>query len=78
MADVAERLSATFDGTALLLPVARRWRVGADQPFVTAVGGKVVRTIGIARARAKIGMTNPAYNMNRYVWLKQATTDAIA
>jgi transposase, IS5 family len=28
-----------------------------------------VRTIGIARARAKIGMANLAYNMRRFVWL---------
>ena len=27
-----------------------------------------VRTIGIVRARAKIGMANLAYNMARYVW----------
>ena len=46
--------------------------------FVTAMGGKIVRTIGIARARAKIGVTNLAYNMKRYVWLKLATTEAIA
>jgi len=31
--------------------------------------GLVVRTIGIARARVKIGMANLAYNMRRYVWL---------
>jgi len=29
-----------------------------------------VRTIGIARARAKIGMVNLAYNMRRFVWLE--------
>lgn len=46
--------------------------------FVTAMGGKIVRTIGIARARAKIGMTNLAYNMKRYVWLQQAAAEAIA
>ncbi len=27
-----------------------------------------VRTIGIVRARAKIGMANLAYNLSRYVW----------
>ena len=27
-----------------------------------------VRTIGIARARTKIGMVNLAYNLTRYVW----------
>ena len=45
--------------------------------FVSAMGGKLVRTIGITRARAKIGMTNLAYNMKRYVWLKQSAAEAI-
>jgi len=30
--------------------------------------GLFVRTIGIARARAKIGMANLAYNLIRYGW----------
>ena len=30
----------------------------------------VVRTIGIARARVKIGLANLAYNMRRFVWLE--------
>jgi IS5 family transposase len=29
----------------------------------------VVRTIGLARARVKIGLANLAYNMKRLVWL---------
>jgi hypothetical protein len=33
------------------------------------MGGKLVRTIGIARARTKIGMMNLVYNMRRLVWL---------
>ena len=45
--------------------------------IVSAMGGKLVRTIGITRARAKIGMTNLAYNMKRYVWLKQSAAEAI-
>jgi transposase, IS5 family len=32
--------------------------------------GLCVRTIGIARARVKIGMANLAYDMRRYVWLR--------
>ncbi|MDQ0304833.1 hypothetical protein J2S75_003883 [Ancylobacter polymorphus] len=32
--------------------------------------GLVVRTIGIARARVKIGMANLAYNIRRFVWLR--------
>ena len=29
----------------------------------------VIRTIGLARARVKIGLANIAYNMRRMVWL---------
>jgi hypothetical protein len=31
--------------------------------------GLFVRSIGLARARIKIGMANLAYNMRRLVWL---------
>lgn len=31
--------------------------------------GLIIRTIGIARARVKIGLANLAYNMTRAVWL---------
>lgn len=31
----------------------------------------VVRTIGLARAKVKIGMANLAYNMTRLVWLRE-------
>ena len=31
--------------------------------------GLVIRTIGMARARVKIGLANLAYNLRRYVWL---------
>ena len=41
------------------------------------MGGKLVRTIGFTQARAKIGMTNLAYNMKRYIWLKQSAAEAI-
>jgi transposase, IS5 family len=37
---------------------------------VTAMGGKLVRTIGIARARMKIGMQNLGYNMRRFRYLR--------
>lgn len=37
----------------------------------TAMGGKIVRTIGIARAKVKIGMQNLAYNMRRFVILER-------
>lgn len=53
---------------------ARRSRVRARVEHVfgfqqSAMGGKLVRTIGIARARTKIGMMNLVYNMCRLVWL---------
>ena len=32
--------------------------------------GLIVRTIGIARARVKIGMANLAYDIRRFVWLR--------
>jgi IS5 family transposase len=35
-----------------------------------------VRTIGIARARAKIGMVNLAYNMRRFAWLEGRSAPA--
>ena len=37
----------------------------------TATGGRLVRTIGIARARLKIGMQNLAYNVRRLVTLER-------
>ena len=36
-----------------------------------SMGGKIVRTIGIVRARVKIGMQNLAYNMRRLVVLER-------
>ena len=36
-----------------------------------SMGGKIVRTIGIARARFKIGMMNLGYNMRRLVQLER-------
>jgi IS5 family transposase len=37
----------------------------------SAMGGKLVRTIGLIRAKAKIGMQNLAYNMSRFVHLER-------
>lgn len=39
----------------------------------TSMGGKLVRTIGIVRATAKIGMQNLAYNMRRLVVLERGS-----
>lgn len=38
--------------------------------------GLFVRTIGMARARAKIGMANLAYNLTRFVWHQGRTAPA--
>ena len=35
-----------------------------------------VRTIGIARAEAKIGMANRVYNMRRFLWHEGRTAPA--
>ena len=48
---------------------ARVEHVFADQE--AAMGGKFVRTIGMARACVKIGMMNLVYNMRRLVWLER-------
>ena len=37
----------------------------------SAMGGKLVRTIGLVRAKAKVGMQNLAYNMSRFVHLER-------
>jgi IS5 family transposase len=42
----------------------------------TSMGGKFVRTIGIVRAKVKIGMQNLAYNMRRLVVLERAAIAA--
>ncbi len=34
------------------------------------MGGKLVRTIGLARAKFKIGMMNLVYNIWRMSWLE--------
>ncbi len=41
---------------------------GAQQ---SSPGGRIVRTIGIVRARAKIGLQNLAYNIRRLVTLER-------
>jgi IS5 family transposase len=38
--------------------------------------GLVIRTIGLTRARLKIGVANLAYNMRRFVWLHEKAAAA--
>jgi hypothetical protein len=40
------------------------------------MGGKHVRTIGLARARVKVALSNLVYNLRRWCWLEAATTSA--
>jgi len=39
---------------------------------VMAMGGKLLRTIGLVRARAKLGLRNLAYNFHRFLWLTRS------
>ena len=52
-----------------------RVRARVEQAFgqqATAMGDKLVRTIGLVRAEMKIGMQNLTYNMSRLVHLQGA------
>ena len=40
------------------------------------MGGKFIRTIGIIRATARIGLQNLAYNMRRFVVLERSAMAA--
>ena len=53
-------------------------RAAVEHVFARHKGpmGLVVRTIGIARARVKIGLANLAYNMRRLVWLSPRPASA--
>ena len=42
------------------------------------MGGKMVRTIGLARARTKIGLQNLTYNMQRFIYLRRTRAAAAA
>ena len=53
---------------------ARVEHVLADQK--NGMGAEFVRTIGIVRARRKIGMTNLVYNMRRFVCLERMAAAA--
>ena len=46
-------------------------RAAVEHVFAHEKGpmGLVVRTIGLARARVKIGLANLVYNMKRTIWL---------
>jgi hypothetical protein len=48
---------------------ARVKHVFGDQK--NSMGAEIMRTIGIVRARCKIGMTNLVYNMRHFVFLER-------
>jgi hypothetical protein len=76
--DADRRLAAI---TIIRYPRRRRTRTAKRAEFERAEhvfgaqqnspGGRIVRTIGIARAKAKIGLQNLAYNMRRLVTLER-------
>lgn len=51
-------------------------RALAEHVFTVQKGpmGLFIRTVGIERARTKIGLANLAYNMKRLVWLEARTS----
>jgi IS5 family transposase len=53
-------------------------RAAVEHVFARQKGpmGLYIRTIGIARARIKIGLANLVYNMKRLVWLTAKTAPA--
>lgn len=47
--------------------------------MITAMGGKTIRSIGIAQAKVNLGLKNLTFNLQRYVfWQKQEMIEAIA
>jgi transposase, IS5 family len=59
------------DRTRLANAQKSKVRSAVEHVFAYEKGpmGLIVRTIGIARARVKIGLANLAYNIHRFVWL---------
>lgn len=53
-------------------------RARVEHPFAHQKGpmGRVIRTIGIARAQAAVTLTNMAYNMKRWCWLERRAAPA--
>ncbi|MEM9149455.1 MAG: transposase, partial [Cyanobacteria bacterium P01_F01_bin.3] len=45
--------------------------------MITSMGGKAIRSIGIANAKANLGLKNLTFNLQRYVfWQKQELLEA--
>lgn len=45
--------------------------------FVTSMGGKVVRSIGLDRAQTQLGLKNLVYNLKRFVYLETQLTASV-
>ena len=58
--------------------VKSKVRAAVEHVFARQKGpmGLFIRTIGIARARTKIGLANIVYNMKRVLWLTAQTAPA--
>ena len=76
----AATLERVDRSTALSRANGRRSKIRAFVEHVFAQQksrmGLFVRTIGMARARTKIGMANLAYNLTRFVWHQGRTAPA--
>ena len=58
-----------------------RTRVCVEHVFghqVTAMGGKLIRTIGVVRARAKIALKNLDYNFQRVLFITASSRQQVA
>lgn len=53
-------------------------RAAVEHVFARQKGpmGLIVRTVGLARARVKIGLCNLVFNMKRMVWLRAQAVEA--
>ena len=67
-------VSRLYERTSRSKVRARVEHVFGDQK--NSMGAEIIRTIGIVRARGKIGMTNLAYNMRRFICLERMSTAA--
>lgn len=45
---------------------------------VNEMGGKLLRSIGLERAKTNLGLRNLVYNLKRYVYLESRAAGAIA
>ena len=70
LGDLRDMIDGWYGRTSIRAAIVTPSRpmFGAQQP---SPGGRIVRTIGIVRAKAKIGLQNLAYNIRRLVTLER-------